>query len=230
MLYLERGGCGLFLSALFVRVLSKAADFGAHHLTQRRRPMDDFRKIGIGLSTAGILFQLLGVLLFFDKGLLAMGNVRPTLANAPHPPPSVAAPQPRPRDAYRRPQILFLAGVVLIIGFAKTYRFFFQKRKAKGSACFFGGILLVLWGWPIVGMSIEGWGFLNLFGDFFPVALGVMRNMPIIGNVLSWGPVRAVSAPAPCARHGRHGHAPHASPRPARLHIPRSTPHCGTRR
>lgn len=38
--------------------------------------MDDWRKVGIGLATGGALFQLLGVLLFFDKGLLAMGNVR----------------------------------------------------------------------------------------------------------------------------------------------------------
>jgi hypothetical protein len=33
-------------------------------------------EIGIGLTCAGLLFLLFGVLLFFDKGLLAMGNVR----------------------------------------------------------------------------------------------------------------------------------------------------------
>jgi len=125
--------------------------------------MDDYRKIGIALSTGGLLFQLLGVLLFFDKGLLAMGN------------------------------LLFLAGVVLIIGFAKTYRFFFQKRKAKGTACFLGGIAIVLYGWPMIGMGIEGWGFLNLFGDFFPVALGIMRQMPVLGTILNLPPVRAVT-------------------------------------
>ena len=38
--------------------------------------MDDWRKIGIGLSTAGAFFTILGVLMFFDKALLAMGNVR----------------------------------------------------------------------------------------------------------------------------------------------------------
>ncbi len=38
--------------------------------------LDDNRKIGIGLSTAGMLFTMLGIMLFFDRALLAMGNVR----------------------------------------------------------------------------------------------------------------------------------------------------------
>ena len=33
-------------------------------------------EIGIGLTGAGLLFMMLGVVMFFDKGLLAMGNVR----------------------------------------------------------------------------------------------------------------------------------------------------------
>ena len=126
-------------------------------------------------------------------------------------------------------QLLFLSGVMLIIGPSKTYRFFFQKRKAKGTACFLGGICLVLYGWAMVGILVEGWGFINLFADFFPTALcaahrsqdprharaeherlppaltvcmtamrdcvrsGFLRNMPIIGTVLSLPPVRALT-------------------------------------
>jgi hypothetical protein len=33
-------------------------------------------EIGVGLTGLGFLFILLGVLFFFDRGLLAMGNVR----------------------------------------------------------------------------------------------------------------------------------------------------------
>lgn len=32
-------------------------------------------EIGIGLTGLGFLFLLLGVLFFFDKGLIALGNV-----------------------------------------------------------------------------------------------------------------------------------------------------------
>ena len=37
--------------------------------------MDDSKKIGIGLTGFGLLFFMLGVMLFFDRGLLAMGNI-----------------------------------------------------------------------------------------------------------------------------------------------------------
>jgi len=61
-------------------------------------------------------------------------------------------------------QILFVSGLTLIIGPQKTFYFFARKQKIRGTACFLGGILLVFFKWPFVGMIIETFGFLNLFG------------------------------------------------------------------
>ena len=35
----------------------------------------EIAEIGVGLTAFGLLFTVLGVLFFFDRGLLAMGNV-----------------------------------------------------------------------------------------------------------------------------------------------------------
>ena len=61
-------------------------------------------------------------------------------------------------------QILFIVGIVFIIGMEKTYRFFFQPHRLKGTAFFLGGILIVLIKWPIIGMIVESYGAFLLFG------------------------------------------------------------------
>lgn len=60
--------------------------------------------------------------------------------------------------------VLFLSGVSLVIGAQRSVRFFFQKQRAKGSALFFGGIALVLIGYAKIGIFVEAFGFVNLFG------------------------------------------------------------------
>jgi len=67
----------------------------------------------------------------------------------------------------------------------RTFSFFFQMHKLKGTAAFFGGIFIVLIGWPLIGMCIEVYGFILLFSGFFPVAINFLRRMPVIGQVLS---------------------------------------------
>jgi len=119
----------------------------------------DIQKIGVGLAGFGVTFLLLGVVLLFDKGLLAIGNV------------------------------LFLSGLACVIGLERTFRFFFQWHKAKGSTAFFGGIFVVLLGFPLIGMLIELYGFVILFSGFFPVAINFLRRIPILGTVLNMPPL-----------------------------------------
>ena len=85
----------------------------------------------------GAFFLFLGILLFFDGPLLALGNV------------------------------LFTAGITLLIGPQKTFYFFARKQKIRGTICFFTGMLLVFAKWTIIGMIVEAVGFLNLFGYVF---------------------------------------------------------------
>ncbi|KAI9310154.1 vesicle transport protein [Dichotomocladium elegans] len=123
----------------------------------------DGQKIGIGLTAVGVLFMMIGMLTFFDAGLLAMGN------------------------------ILFLSGITLTIGFNRTLAFFAQRNKIRGTICFLGGILLVFCKWAVVGIFVEIFGILNLFGDFFPLVFAFLRRLPIIGSALSYPGLSNVS-------------------------------------
>ena len=130
--------------------------------------MEDRRKIGIGLTGFGLLFLVLGALLFFDRGLLAMGN------------------------------ILFLAGVALTIGPAATLKFFTSQRNFKGTALFGGGFFLVIVGWPFIGFAIESYGFLLLFRGFLPTVVMFLRQVPFVGSALNLPGVKSlINAIAP---------------------------------
>ncbi|RHY06836.1 hypothetical protein DYB30_004540 [Aphanomyces astaci] len=116
---------------------------------------DDNRKIGTLLLGLGFAFLFLGVMLFFDAALLAIGDV------------------------------LFLSGLALTIGLSRTIKFFTRVERWRGIVCFLGGIVLVMMRWPMVGMVVQSFGFLNLFGSFFPVAVAFLRQTPIVGTVLN---------------------------------------------
>lgn len=60
-------------------------------------------------------------------------------------------------------QILFVAGLAAVIGLGRTFRFFFQRHKLRASIAFFGGIIVILYGWAFVGTILELYGFVLLF-------------------------------------------------------------------
>uniref|UniRef100_A0A8B9QZH3 Golgi transport 1B n=1 Tax=Anas platyrhynchos TaxID=8839 RepID=A0A8B9QZH3_ANAPL len=117
--------------------------------------LSDTQKIGMGLTGFGVFFLFFGMILFFDKALLAIGNV------------------------------LFVAGLAFVIGLERTFRFFFQKHKMKATGFFLGGVLIVLIGWPLIGMILEIYGFFLLFRGFFPVVVGFIRRVPVLGSLLN---------------------------------------------
>lgn len=56
--------------------------------------------------------------------------------------------------------------------------------RIRGTLCFFTGIVLVVFRWGLIGICLEAFGFLNLFGNFLPVALSFARQFPYIGAIL----------------------------------------------
>ena len=62
----------------------------------------------------------------------------------------------------------------------------------KGSLAFFIGFSLVLYGWPLIGMIAEAYGFIALFADFIPTAVLFMKRMPVIGPLLDSSVVKNV--------------------------------------
>ena len=109
-----------------------------------------------------MLFTFLGIVLFFDRALLSMGN------------------------------LLFISGVALTIGPNATVKFFLRKRNRKGSVAFFAGVGLLLMGWAFVGMLLEGYGVVVLFAGFLPTVLIFLKKIPMLGKLLDAPGVKTV--------------------------------------
>ncbi|RDY11501.1 Vesicle transport protein GOT1, partial [Mucuna pruriens] len=124
--------------------------------------MNDRKKIGLGLTGFGIFFSFLGVIFFFDKGLLAMGN------------------------------ILFVSGVSLTIGLKSTMQFFMKRSNFKGTISFGIGFFILILGWPILGMIVESYGFIVLFSGFWPTLAVFMQKIPLVGWLFQQPYVRSL--------------------------------------
>lgn len=46
------------------------------------------------------------------------------------------------------------------------------------------GVTLILVKWALVGICVETYGFWLLFSGFFPVVLGFLRRLPVLGRLL----------------------------------------------
>lgn len=114
----------------------------------------------MGLTGFGVFFLLFGMVLFFDKALLAIGNVSYFIKNTCTTSPAFVLTSAR---FLPFAQILFVSGLSFVIGLERTFMFFFQWHKVKATSFFLGGVLVVLMGWPIIGVILEIYGFFLLF-------------------------------------------------------------------
>ncbi|KAK7394126.1 hypothetical protein VNO78_14645 [Psophocarpus tetragonolobus] len=113
-------------------------------------------EIGIGLIGFGIFFTFLGIILFFDRGLLALGN------------------------------IFSLAGVAIILGWRSTLSLFTNTANYKGSASFLLGLFFIFVRWPILGIILEIYGCIFLFRDFWSSIKMFLYHIPVVGWVIQF--------------------------------------------
>jgi hypothetical protein len=109
-------------------------------VTNNADPSSLLAEIGVAFCSGGGFFFVFGLILFFDRALLAMGN------------------------------ILFLIGITLLLGPQRTFVFFARKNKWKGTLAFWAGVLLILMRWPLIGFGVELFGIFVLFGVCFYAA------------------------------------------------------------
>ncbi|KAH7573386.1 hypothetical protein JRO89_XS03G0136600 [Xanthoceras sorbifolium] len=113
-------------------------------------------EIGLGLIGFGIFFTFLAVILFFDRGLLALGN------------------------------ILWLTGVALLLGWYSTWKLFTDRSNYKGSGCFLLGLFFIFVRWPVVGIIVELYGCIALFGGFWPTVKAFLGQIPVLGWIIQY--------------------------------------------
>ena len=113
------------------------------------------RKVGASLLVGGGALTLIGMTLFFERNLLRLGN------------------------------ICVILGIPLLIGPSIVYNFFMQPQRAQATIITALGIFLVFIGKPRLGILMEIFGLLNLFGNMLPLLLALAKKLPIIGDIIA---------------------------------------------
>ena len=108
------------------------------------------KKVGLSLLGFGTVLTMLGVALFFEKNLIRMGN------------------------------FCVVCGTPMVVGTGRTASYFLQPKKARATLCLSLGVFLVFVGRPMLGMGLELFGILNLFGNFFPIIGIMIKRLPTI--------------------------------------------------
>jgi len=127
------------------------------------------KQLGAILLGVGMLLTFMGMMLFFEGNLLRLGN------------------------------ICTILGIPLLIGPNRVKSFFLKESRTQASVITSLGIILVFTGRPRLGILLEIFGLLNLFGNMLPFLLVLAKKLPIIGDVIS-----SFDGEAPKQRYGNN--------------------------
>ena len=116
--------------------------------------IQDSTKMGFAFLVCGAAFTFLGIVLFFDGTLMTMGS------------------------------LISLVGIVLVIGTRRFLSYFSDHTKWRGGGLYLFGVFCVLRGHAFVGVLLQWFGVLNLFGNLFPFLFTVLQGVPYVSTVL----------------------------------------------
>ena len=91
---------------------------------------------------------------------------------------------------------MFLLGLYFFIGVSGILKFFTKKGKIQGSFVYFGGFLLIVFGWTIIGTLAQVMGFFIIFRSFLPDFYDYLCRMPFVGPYLSNPPLTQKATPS----------------------------------
>ena len=121
---------------------------------------DDNKKIGVGLIVLGLAFLIIGVMMFLDRGFLAIGNIS------------------------------FLMGMVALVGPAYSLQFFQKKMQGSlfffGGLTF---IILGYPFFTLIGFTCQVWGMFLMFRSFLKTIFSYLQTLPVIGPILRDTPI-----------------------------------------
>ncbi|KAJ4843650.1 hypothetical protein Tsubulata_010146 [Turnera subulata] len=129
-----------------------------------------FAEVGLGLIGFGIFFSFLGVLLFFDRGLLALGN------------------------------ILWLGGVAILLGWRATWNLFTNRanyKVLKGSSysqSFLIVTMLLYFPYSCVRWMVKNFILIAILpGGFWPSVKVVLYQIPVVGWIIQYPVMVSIS-------------------------------------
>ena len=116
---------------------------------------DDSKKISIVLLGLSIAFYLLGIIFFFDRAIQIISN------------------------------ILFVVGMVQMIGKGATATFFMKPKNLKKSICFFGGFFIIAFlRYAFIGALVQIYSLFLQFKSFMPILWEWIFHIPGVGGWL----------------------------------------------